>query len=124
MESAVSGRAVYYYIVPFGYSKWDFSAKNLTLPLYFKIEGGVETISPSTLAVTNLKTGEHYESQDVRLRSNGSHNNARFLVYEAEFAVSPSALEVFQLTFAQNVYGCSIPPITYTKQEGSLNWSL
>ena len=123
----VSGWGVPYYIVPLGYSQWDNSTKNLVISLHFFTGGAiqkispnaVQTISPNIVTITNLKTGERLRPRSVRLTTNDSHINSRSLAYEADFDVAPATLELFELSISEDVFGCRIPPITFTREEGS-----
>jgi hypothetical protein len=122
--SAISGWSVPYYIVPLWYEKWDNSSENLKIKLYFKIETEVEQISSESFYIKDLATNEALSPLNVKLTSNIPYEQSHFLMYEAEFPISSGAWTKFELHFNREVYGCDIPPITYTKIEDGFNGAI
>jgi hypothetical protein len=118
----VSGWSVPYYIIPLWYEQWDRSDEELRVAIYFKVElNNRDLLSENDVFLKMAENENLISPNSVKISSDGSFENSRFLIYEMEFPLAAGSIEEFQLILTRPIFGCTISPINYKKSEYNFN---
>lgn len=121
-STAVSGWSIPYYIIPLWYVQWDHSEEDLRIEIYFKVEKkNRDLLSANDVFLRAAENKKTISPNSVKISSDDSHEDSRFLVYELKFPIASGSVEEFELVFTRPIFGCSISPINYKKSEYDFN---
>lgn len=121
-NSSVSGWTIPYYIIPLWYERWDKSEDDLSVEIYFKVDtDNRDHLSTSDVYLKSPENTKPIEPSSVKISSDGSYENSRFLMYKLEFPIAAGSVEEFELVFSREIFGCTISPIHYKKSEYDFN---